>query len=132
MNVLLDTHILIWALYSPERLPQDIRTVLEDERANIEYSIVSLWEIEIKHNKFSAVFDFSAEATHVDAQLSGFHMMKMTPYQIGTLGKLNEPKRMHKDPFDRMLIAQAKFENVYLLTHDKRLAEYDEECVQYF
>lgn len=132
MNVLLDTHILIWALYSPERLPQDIRTVLEDERANIEYSIVSLWEIEIKHNKFSGEFEFSAEATHGDAQSSGFHMMKMTPYQIGTLGKLKEPKRKHKDPFDRMLIAQAKFENVYLLTHDKRLADYDEECVQYF
>ncbi len=57
--------------------------------------------------------------------------MDLEPAHIGTLCRLNEPTRRHKDPFDRILIAQAKYENVYLLTHDKRLADYGEDCVQY-
>lgn len=132
MHFLLDTHILLWALYSPEKLPDDIITILEDDRSDIEYSIVSLWEIEIKHGKFPSEFDFTGEATFKDAQAAGIHMMKLQPSHIGSLGKLNEPKKRHKDPFDRMLIAQAKFENTYLLTHDKGLTCYDEECVCYF
>ena len=50
MHFLLDTHILLWALYDPEKLPKDIITVLEDEDSDIEYSIVSLWELELKHD----------------------------------------------------------------------------------
>ena len=132
MHFLLDTHILIWALYDSDKLPKDIRTIMEDERSYLEYSVVSLWEIEIKHNKFPGRFDFTGEETHDDAQLAGLHMMKLHPSHIGALGTLNEPKKRHSDPFDRMLIAQAKYENVYLLTHDKRLASYNEPSVVYF
>lgn len=132
MTLLLDTHILLWALYEPKKLPHDIRIVLEDEDSYLEYSIASLWEIEVKHNKFPGQFDFTSEVTHRDAQRSGLHMMQLKPPHISTLGELGEPRRKHKDPFDRILIAQAKYENVYLLTHDKRLAEYGEDCVQYF
>lgn len=132
MHFLVDTHILLWALYSPEKLPEDIRIILEGNGTHIEYSIVSLWEIEIKHGKFPTQFDFTGEVTHEDAQSAGLHMMKLEPYHISNLERLNKPKKKHKDPFDRMLMAQAKYENVYLLTHDKRLTDYGEECVCYF
>lgn len=132
MHFLLDTHILLWALYSPEKLPEEIVTVLEDEDSDIEYSIVSLWELEIKHDKYGEKFAISAEVVHRDAQVAGLHMMELEPEHISTLGSLNKPKKKHKDPFDRMLIAQSKWNNVYLLTHDRVLTLYDEECVQYF
>lgn len=132
MHFLLDTHILLWALYDSEKLPKDIITVLEDEDSDIEYSIVSLWELEIKHDKYGEEFTISAEDVHRDAQVAGLHMMKLEPEHISTLGRLNKPKKKHKDPFDRMLIAQSKWNNVYLLTHDRVLTLYEEESVQYF
>ena len=132
MHFILDTHFLIWSLYDPKTLPGDVRDIIEDTDSYIEYSIISLWETEIKHQKHPDSFTFNCEELFRDARAEGYHLMDLEPAHIGALGSLNEPTRRHKDPFDRMLIAQAKYENVYLLTHDKRLAEYGEDCVQYF
>ncbi len=132
MHFLLDTHILLWTLYCPEKLPRDIRNILEHDDSDIEYSIVSLWEIELKHSKYEGEFLFTARDTYQDAQISGLHMMELSPSHIITLGRLNKPKKDHKDPFDRMLIAQSKFTNSYLITHDRNLTLYEEDCVRYF
>lgn len=133
MRVLLDTHYLIWSMYDSSRLPAELVTLLKDKDTWIEYSIVSLWETEIKHLKHPDVFEFSASDLIYDAQNSGYHMINIEPFHIFTLGSLaDEGDTNHKDPFDRMLIAQAKSENMLLATHDRRLVAYDEPCVGYF
>ena len=129
MHIILDTHLLLWALYDSNRLPKGFREIVEDDDTDIEYSIVSLWETEIKHNKFPEEYPFNCDDLFRDAQMAGLHMLDLKPMHIGALGGLNKPKEKHNDPFDRMLIAQAKSENSYLVTHDKKLDSYNEECV---
>ena len=133
MRVLLDTHYLLWCMYDSSRLPGELLTLLTDENVWIEYSIVSLWEIEIKHYKHPESFEFTASDVYYDALNSGFQMTDIEPKHVFTLGGLaDESVTGHKDPFDRMLIAQAKSENMLLVTHDKRLKTYDESCIRYF
>jgi len=133
MRVLLDTHYLIWSMYDSSRLPEELIRILEDENVWIEYSIVSLWESEIKHLKHPESFEFTASDMLYDAQNSGYHMIDLDPAHIFTLGSLKDCSDSgHKDPFDRMLIAQAKAENMLLVTHDKRLTLYGEPCVKLF
>ena len=132
MRVLLDTHYLIWSMYDSSRLPQELIRILKDESVWIEYSIVSLWESEIKHLKHPESFEFTASNVLYDAQNAGYHMVDIDPAHIFALGSLRSTATDHKDPFDRMLIAQAKSENMLFVTHDKRLAAYDEPCVRLF
>lgn len=133
MRVLLDTHYLIWSMYDSSRLPAELAELLMDENVWIEYSIVSLWESEIKHLKHPDRFEFTASDILYDAQNAGYHRVNIDPSHIFTLGSIgSEETAGHKDPLDRMLIAQAKAENMLLATHDKRLIDYDEPCVRYF
>lgn len=133
MRVLLDTHYLIWSLYDSSRLPEELISILEDENVWVEYSVISLWESEIKHLKHPDQFVFTASDILYDAQNAGFHMIDLDPTHIFTLGGLKDQSDSnHKDPVDRMLIAQAKAENMLMVTHDKRLLVYDEPCVRYF
>ncbi len=132
MNVLLDTHFLIWALYDHKRLPEALIELLTDRNTCAEYSIISLWETEIKHIKHPDDFVFSAEELRKDAQAVGLHMLDLEPEHIMGLHMLKAPVNLkHNDPFDRMLIAQAKAENIVLITHDSRLSAYGEECVAF-
>lgn len=133
MRVLLDTHYLIWSLYDSSRLPAELISLLEDENVWIEYSIVSLWETEIKHLKHPDLLGFTASDVLYDAQNAGYHMVNIEPVHIFALGSLKDHSDSdHKDPFDRMLIAQAKSDNMLFATHDKRLIAYNEPCVRYF
>lgn len=133
MRVLLDTHFLIWSMYDSSRLPEKLTEILKDENVWIEYSIVSLWESEIKHLKHPDSFEFTASDVLYDAQNAGYHMIGVEPLHIFTLGSLNDHSDSgHKDPFDKMLIAQAKSENMLFATHDKRPTVYNEPCVRYF
>ena len=133
MRVLLDTHYLIWSLYDAPRLKAELIDLLEDEVNEIEYSIASLWESEIKHLKHPAAFEFTSADIHHDAQSAGYHIVDLEPDHVFALGALeDEGDTGHKDPFDRMLIAQAKSENMLFVTHDKRLLAYNEPCVKYY
>jgi PIN domain nuclease of toxin-antitoxin system len=102
--------------------------LLQDENVWINYSVISLWEIEIKHIRHPMEFGFSAADIEADARMAGFHMLGLEPRHISALGSLMDIKD-HKDPFDRMLIAQAKADNMVLLTRDSRLPLYRESCV---
>ena len=133
MRVLLDTHYLIWSMYDSSRLPSELVAFLEDENVWVEYSVVSLWECEIKHLKYPDQFEFTASDVLYDAQNAGYHMVDLDPMHIFTLGSLEYRGTYdHKDPFDRILIAQAKSENMLLATHDRRLTDYGEPCVRYY
>ena len=128
MHIILDTHILIWSLYADYKLPERMMQLLQDENVWINYSVISLWETEIKHIRHPREFGFSSADIEADARMAGFHMLGLEPRHISALGSLTDIKD-HKDPFDRMLIAQAKADNMVLLTRDSRLPLYRESCV---
>ena len=133
MRLLLDTHYLIWSMYDVSRLDPELYDLLTDEMVEIHYSTVSLWESEIKHLKHPDQFEFTSANIYHDALSAGYHMTGLDPAHIFALGSLtDEGNTGHRDPFDRILIAQAKSEGMLFATHDKRLLTYNEPCVIYF
>lgn len=121
MKFLLDTHLLLWAAGEPEKLPDQARAIIEDENVELWFSAGSIWEIAIKRGLGRA--DFRAdprllrrgllENAYVELPVSGAHAAAID---------LLPP--LHKDPFDRMLVAQAIAESVTLLTSDALVARY--------
>ncbi len=117
MRVLLDTHLLLWALSTPARLPAATRKQIE--AAEVFVSAASIWEISIK----SALGKLQADPREVLAAISpaGFTMLQITGEHAAMVGELPP---LHKDPFDRMLVAQASVEPMILLTNDEALRPY--------
>ena len=131
MNVLLDTHILIWALNEDPRLSEKAKKLILDPDNTIYFSVVSIWEISIKHALHPDNVEFSGRELASFAREAGFQPLDLRDGQIPALETLQRPKDAppHNDPFDRMLISQAKAENVSFLTHDSLLSDYGESCV---
>ena len=131
MKLLLDTHILLWALFDSRQLPGKARTLIEDPGNSIFTSAASLWEIAIKFQKRPDTFPYSEDLIHDLCDDAGFGHFTVKPEHILALHALQRmaDSPAHKDPFDRILLAQAKEEGAVLLTHDRRFTEYDESCI---
>ncbi len=123
MNLLLDTHIAIWAVEDNPRLSEAARTLILDPAAQMFVAVVSLWEIAIKHalGRGSRAMPMSAAEALGFFQTSGFSITPVKTVHVLTLESL---PRHHDDPFDRLLVATALTEPYRLLTHDARLAAY--------
>ncbi len=122
MNLLLDTHIAIWAVEDNPRLPQAARALLSEPAGSFFVSVASLWEIAIKHAKHGAkAMPMSAKDALGFFQASGFSIVPVSPQHVLTLESV---PRHHDDPFDRLLVATALTEPYRLITHDARLAAY--------
>ena len=121
MRVLLDTHILLWAVAMSSRLPEQARSLLEDATNRVYCSAVSLWEIAIKADLRRQ--DFQAELPALRAVLPEMAIEEL-PVTGRHAEKLLELPPIHKDPFDRMLVAQSMTEPLFLLTNDATLAQY--------
>jgi len=118
LTLLIDTHLLLWWLADSPILPPDARGAIGDERNLIVVSAATAWEIAIKKNAGKLKAPDELE----DALLANaFEAMPITVKHALAAAAL---PRHHDDPFDRMLVAQAKVEGVTLLTHDQRLAAY--------
>ncbi len=132
MDLLLDTHILVWAHTNDSRLSEKAKNLITDTQNKIYFSPVSIWEVEIKHNAHPDYFPFSGERLDYLSRAADMIFLPLLSRQIALLGRLhyadNAP-RVHKDPFDRILICQAKAENMLFLTHDSLIPFYDEPCV---
>ena len=116
--VLLDTHVLLWALSNPSALKAKIREQIQNPRQVIFVSSASVWEIGIKQ----ALGKLEAPSNLEDIlSRSRFSPLPISWAHANAAGKL--PPH-HKDPFDRMLIAQAQTEGLTLLTHDRDLKAY--------
>jgi len=133
MKILLDTHILLWALLDAERLSEKSRMLIADLDNEIYYSAASVWEIAIKHKKSPARVPFSSDQIAGFCDDAGYMCLNMTLWHaIETEGlRVKEGATVQNDPFDRMLIAQAKHENMPLLTRDGVMRYYDEPCVMF-
>lgn len=124
MNLLLDTHIAIWAVEDNPRLSQAARAHLLDPAARVFVSVASLWEIAIKHARHGArQMPMSARQAHTFLQASGFTIEPVSPAHVLMLETL---PRHHDDPFDRLLVATALTEPCRMITHDAQLGAYGE------
>jgi PIN domain nuclease of toxin-antitoxin system len=117
MRLLLDTHLLLWALASPEKLSKRARQRIES--SDVYASAASIWEISIK----SALGKLEADPDEILAAVepAGFNHLSIVG---GHAAKVAELPPIHKDPFDRLLVAQARFEPIILLTDDQVLGGY--------
>jgi PIN domain nuclease of toxin-antitoxin system len=117
--VLLDTHLLLWALAAPSRLPTAVRRLIRD--ADVYVSAASIWEISIK----AALGKLTADPVEVLAALepAGFQSLPITGDHAARVATLPP---LHRDPIDRLLIAQALMEPMRLVTNDSALAGYGE------
>ena len=131
MNILLDTHILIWALNEDPRLPEKARELILDENNAVYYSSVSIWEISIKHAVHPENVAFTGKELSQYCQEAGFLQVEMRDRHVFALETITraEGAPPHHDSFDRMLIAQAKAENMSFITHDALLPYYEEKCI---
>ena len=121
MKLLLDTQILLWAAGQPERLSPAARRLLNNPRNTLMFSAATLWEIAIK--KTLGREDFQVEPRLLRRALldNGYHELPITSEHAVGIDCL---PLLHKDPFDRLLLAQALIEGVTLLTGDAQLARY--------
>ena len=121
MTYLRDTHLLLWLLYQPTKLPQSARTLLQPLSTDLRYSPVSFAEIAIKQRtgrlEFSVVLSEMREALH-RLEIIEIPLLAPQTFCLATL------PGVHKDPFDRLLVAQAQSEAMVLLTVDQMLASY--------
>jgi PIN domain nuclease of toxin-antitoxin system len=121
MRVLLDTHVLIWALSKPENLPPHARTLLASRRNAVFFSAVSIWECAIKFALRRPDFQTDPGRMIEGATRVGFVELPVTS---GAAARVAALPLHHRDPFDRLLIAQAIDEDAVLLTADATLAAY--------
>ena len=121
---LLDTHTLIWALTDNPELSQKAKDLITTERS-IFASIASIWEIGIKQSLKRADFDIGFTVLDIanECQNLSITILPITP---GNVQKVIELPFIHRDPFDRIIIAQAVCNNLTLLTKDHIIPQYDE------
>ena len=131
MNLLLDTHILIWALNDDPQLSEKAREMILEPGNAVYYSVMSIWEISIKHSAHPEDLEFSGKELSEFCQDAGFLPLELRDKHVFALETINRPENAprHNDPFDRMLVAQAKAENMSFLTHDSLIPYYEEKCI---
>lgn len=123
MRFLLDTHILLWALVEPERLPKKARILLEDDANEILFSAASIWEVAIKAQAGRIDFPVLPDEIAAAAKETGFMELCVSSKHGAAVRSL---PLHHRDPFDRLLVAQAITEPARLLTVDSVLGQYSE------
>lgn len=132
MNYLADTHILIWAITDNPRLSTKAREIILDKNNVIYYSFANVWEIAIKHSLHKSNITFSAQDFEKLCKLAGYLLLETDckhAFMVETLKYADTAPREHRDPFDRLLLAQAKTENMFFLTHDELIPYYNEPCI---
>lgn len=127
MNCLLDTHTFIWWDMEASNLPQKVYDILLNSEITIYLSVVSVWEIQIKSKigKLDLRKDLK-EVVEEQRVENGFRLLPVTLPHVLRLGDLS---LHHNDPFDRLLISQAKEEDLTLLTKDQVFSKYDVEVL---
>jgi len=121
LKILLDTHILLWAAGQPENLTANVRGLLDDPRNELIFSSASIWEIAIKSGLGRS--DFQVDARNLRRELldNGYLELPIASEHAVAIDCLPP---IHKDPFDRLLIAQSMVEGITLLTADPLVAQY--------
>ena len=121
MRLLLDTHLLLWAVASSQRVSPEARSLIEDPRNDVFFSAASLWEIAIKSTLRRK--DFRVDLPLMQSAMSDMGVIEL-PVRSEHAVRITELPPVHRDPFDRLLVAQSLVEPMLLLTNDAVLARY--------
>jgi PIN domain nuclease of toxin-antitoxin system len=121
MKLLLDTHILLWAAGTPDRLSTEAQALLNDPENELYFSAASLWEIAIKNSLGRDDFKVNARVLRRGLLDNGYLELPIGSDHAVAIDSL---PMIHKDPFDRILLAQAIVEGITLLTVDSIVAQY--------
>jgi PIN domain nuclease of toxin-antitoxin system len=122
-GLLVDTHLLLWWASMPEQLPAAAKTQLESYERPLVFSVVSLWEVAIKASLGRSDFQVHPLALRMGLLQEGFREL---PIQVEHVLAVQHLPWIHRDPFDRLLVAQAAQERLGLLTADQTLVGYGE------
>lgn len=132
MKILLDTHAIIWALTDDPALSKKAKAEILDSKNTIYYSLASIWEIAIKNVKAPERCPYNEKEISDLCNKSGFLSLDITINHIIGLRDLKikaDKELSNYDPFDRILLSQAKSEGMKLFSHDSNFDNYDEKCV---
>ena len=131
MDILLDTHILLWLFNDDPRLSKKLRQIMSDPKLTFYYSIVSMWEVAIKHSKHPDKMNTSGTLFMHYCEQSGFKKLPLDERHVLSLETLELDKEVsdHSDPFDRILLSQAKADGMTFITHDNKFSAYHEPNV---
>ncbi|MGK9171415.1 type II toxin-antitoxin system VapC family toxin [Inquilinus limosus] len=121
MKLLLDTHLLLWAAEGAERVPADAFNLMADTGNELVFSVVSLWEIAIKRGLNRPNFQVDVRILRRGLIDNGYQELPILGAHAIAVDALPP---IHKDPFDRLLVAQATVEGILLLTADATVAQY--------
>lgn len=131
MKILIDTHIAIWAVLNDPKLPEKAKDIILDEKNEIFYSTASVWEITIKHMLHPDKIRMSGSLLETGCEDNGYIVLPVFNKHVSALETLKRPKNAprHNDPFDRIMVAQAKAEDLMFLTHDSLIPYYNEPFI---
>ena len=121
MKLLLDTHLLLWAVVNPARLSSSAKALIDDPQNEILFSTASIWETAIKHSRGRPEFQVEPDKLRRTLLSSNYRELPIFGEHAVAVGSL---PLIHKDPFDRLLIAQSRVEGITLLTGDAWIARY--------
>lgn len=131
MKVLIDTHIAIWAVLNNPKLPKQAKDIILDKENDIFYSTASVWEITIKHILHTDRLRINGSLLEKGCEENGYFVLPILNKHVSALETLkrleNAPR--HNDPFDKIMIAQAKTEGLMFLTHDSLIPYYNEPFI---
>ncbi len=121
MHLLLDTHILLWSAGDSEKLSTQARDLILDQQNRLYFSAASIWEIVIKRGLGRNDFQVEPEVLRRGLEENQYQDLPVTSVHAAAVGRL---PAIHKDLFDRILVAQAITEGLVLLTSDECVAQY--------
>ena len=124
MRLLLDTHVALWWVLGDERLIDRVRLAIEDDDNDVFVSVASIWEISIKNARPKGLpgdMLISGEEALAEFKRAGVDLLPIRPAHAARAGEMPP---IHRDPFDRMLVAQAIMETLMLVTSDRTLLKY--------
>ena len=127
MKILLDTHIVLWSVLESSHLKTETKEVLLSSDNEIFYSVISLWEVSLKHSINPKSMEISASEFRNLCQESGFIELSVEYMHILGLDSLVQKENypIHRDPFDRILLSQSIAEGMMFLTHASKIATFD-------
>lgn len=127
MNLLLDTHVALWAITDSPKLPPKARELIASQKTNVWISAASIWEIAIKHALGRGDMPISGQDALRYFSESGYRLL---PIEAEHAFSVEDLPAHHNDPFDRILVAQALAEPMRLMTHDDLVALYSDTIIK--
>lgn len=131
MKILLDTHIILWALTDDKKLSEKANAIILAKENKLFYSTAVVWEVTIKHILHPGHMQLSGRQVSDYCQKAGYQMLPIRDEHVYMLENIHraEDAPKHKDPFDRIMLAQAKAEDMSFVTHDSLMPYYNEKCI---